>query len=328
MSALASRPARGAARAPIARFLNDYGQEVVVLLATVFIFLVVGGLHPRFLSGNNLLTIFSGNAYVAVAALGMSLIIISGHIDVSVGALIGVLATIAGTLITQHYPVWVAWGVPVLVGIAVDALIGVLVAYARIPSIVVTLGVLSILRGGLITVTGGAWISGLPSDFLIAQWRVFGIQVPIIVMTVLTIAMAIWMRTTATGRSIYAIGGNAEAARTTGIPIQRTTVLVFAIHGFFAGIAALLFATQLQVIQSTVPSNLELTVITASVIGGVSILGGTGTVIGSTLATILFASIGSALIFIGVSPYWLRAVLGLLILVTVLADMARRNRAL
>ena len=328
MSALANQPTRGARRAPLVRFLNDYGQEVVVLLATVFIFLVVGGLHPRFLSSNNLLTIFSGNAYVAVAALGMSLVIISGHIDVSVGALIGVLATIAGTLITQHYPVWVAWGVPVLVGIFVDMLIGVLVAYARIPSIVVTLGMLSILRGGLITVTGGAWISGLPSNFLIAQWRVFGIQAPIIFMTVLTILMAIWMRATATGRSIYAVGGNPEAARTTGVPIQRTTVLVFAIHGFFAGIAALLFATQLQVIQSTVPSNLELTVITASVIGGVSILGGTGTVIGSTLATILFASIGSALIFIGVSPYWLRAVLGLLILVTVLADMARRNRAL
>ncbi len=328
MSALADRRARRSGMGPrLARFFRDYGQEVVVLAATAAIFLVVGGLHPRFLSGNNLLTIFSGNAYVAVAALGMALVIISGHIDVSVGALIGVLATVAGTLISQHYPVWVAWSAPVLVGIAVDALIGVLVAYARIPSIVVTLGVLSILRGGLITATGGAWISNLPSNFLIAQWRVSGVPVPIIAMLVLTILMAVWMRSSATGRSIYAIGGNIEAARTTGIPIQRATVLVFAIHGFFAGIAALLFATQLQVIQSTVPSNLELTVITAAVIGGVSILGGTGTVIGSTLAAILFASIGSALIFIGVSAYWLRAVLGLLILVTVLADMARRNRA-
>jgi ribose/xylose/arabinose/galactoside ABC-type transport system permease subunit len=95
----------------------------------------------------------------------------------------------------------------------------------------------------------------------------------------------------------------------------------------FAGVAGILFATQLQVIQSTVPPNLELTVITASVIGGVSILGGTGTVIGSTLAAILFACIGSALIFLSVSAYWLRAVLGLLILATVLADMARRRRA-
>jgi ribose/xylose/arabinose/galactoside ABC-type transport system permease subunit len=111
-----------------------------------------------------------------------------------------------------------------------------------------------------------------------------------------------------------------------GIRIKPSVVTVFAIHGLFAGIAAVLFATQLQVIQSTVPANLELTVITASVVGGVSILGGTGTVIGSTLAAILFATIGSSLIFLNVSAYWLRAVQGLLILATVLADMARRHR--
>ena len=113
-----------------------------------------------------------------------------------------------------------------------------------------------------------------------------------------------------------------------GIRIEPSVVAVFAIHGIFAGIAAMLFATQLQVIQSTVPPNLELTVITASVVGGVSILGGTGTVIGSTLAAILFAAIGSSLIFLNVSAYWLRAVQGLMILATVLADMARRQQDL
>ena len=117
-----------------------------------------------------------------------------------------------------------------------------------------------------------------------------------------------------------------QAARAAGINPERTVIGVFALHGLFAGVAGILFATQLQVIQSTVPPNLELTVITASVIGGVSILGGTGTVIGSTLAAILFACIGSALIFLNVSAYWLRAVLGLMILATVLADMARRRR--
>ena len=121
-------------------------------------------------------------------------------------------------------------------------------------------------------------------------------------------------------------GGNAEAARAAGIPVEGRTVQVFMIHGAFAGIATMLFATQLKIIQSTVPPNLELTIITASVIGGVSILGGTGTVIGSTLAAVLFAAIGSAWIFVNVSAYWLRAVIGLLILVTVLVDMARRNR--
>lgn len=311
-----------------ARIFEAYGQEIVVLGALVVLFAVVGTVNPRFLSNTNLTSIFSGNAYIAVAAIGMAMVIISGHIDVSVGSLIGVLATIAGTLAVYGYPVWVAWLVPVAVGIAINTCLGALIAYMRIPSIVATLGMLSILKGGLISATGGTWITGMPPEFFIAQARLFGIPAPVYFMVILTILVALWMRISATGRSIYAVGGNAEAARASGLDPERTCVLVFALHGFFAGIAALLFATQLQVIQSTVPPNLELTVITAAVIGGVSILGGTGTVIGSTLAAILFACIGSALIFLNVSAYWLRAVLGLLILATVLADMARRRRSL
>lgn len=310
------------------RLFEDYGQEIVVLGAILVLFVIVGTVNPRFLSNTNLTSIFSGNAYIAVAAIGMAMVIISGHIDVSVGSLIGVLATIAGTLAVSGYPVWVAWLVPVLVGIAINTCLGALIAYMRIPSIVATLGMLSILKGGLISATGGTWITGMPPGFFIAQARLFGIPAPVYFMVVLTILVALWMRYSATGRSLYAVGGNAEAARASGLNPERTCVLVFALHGFFAGIAALLFATQLQVIQSTVPPNLELTVITAAVIGGVSILGGTGTVIGSTLAAILFACIGSALIFLNVSAYWLRAVLGLLILATVLADMARRRRSL
>jgi len=313
-------------RSPLAKFLESHGQELVLLAALVVIFVAVGLYNPRFLGSNNLNAIFAGNAYIAVAAIGMSLVIISGHIDVSVGALIGVLATIAGTLAVKGYSPWVCWAVPVLCGMVVNAFIGVLVAYARIPSIVVTLGMLSVLKGGLISVTGGAWISNLPQDFLIAQMRLFGMPSPIWFMLILTAVMALWMKYSGAGRAIYAIGGNGDAARAVGIPIERGTVLVFAFHGFFAGLAALLLATQLQVIQSTVPNGLELSIITASVIGGVSILGGTGTVIGSTLAAILFAAIGSALIFVNVSAYWLRSVVGLLILVTVLADMARRGR--
>jgi len=145
-------------------------------------------------------------------------------------------------------------------------------------------------------------------------------------MGVLTALAAWWMRYSAFGRSVYAVGGNPEAARLAGIPRRRTVLLVFTIHGAFAGIAAVLFATQLSVIQSTVPPNLELTIITASVVGGVSILGGVGTVVGSTLAAILLAAIGSSLVFVNVSPYWIRAVQGVLILATVLADLWRRRR--
>ncbi|MGN6486527.1 MAG: ABC transporter permease [Devosia sp.] len=313
-------------RSAMARFVSGYGQEVVIACAILVLFAVVSSINPRFLGANNLNTIISGNAYIAVAAIGMSMIIITGHIDVSVGALIGVLATVSGTIAVSGAPIWVAWVVPIFIGMGVNFVVGLLVAYGRIPSIVVTLGMLSILRGGLVSVTGGAWINNLPPEFLLAQQRLLGVPVPVWFMIALTIGAFLWMRYAAFGRSLYAIGGNAEAARAAGIPIERRIVQVFVIHGAFAGLATILFATQLKIIQSTVPPNLELTIITASVIGGVSILGGTGTVIGSTLAAILFSAIGSALIFINVSAYWLRAVIGVLILATVLVDMIRRNR--
>ncbi|ODT12659.1 MAG: sugar transporter, partial [Kaistia sp. SCN 65-12] len=224
-----------------------YGQEFILLGAILVLFIVVGLVNPRFFGANNITNIFAGNAYIAVAAIGMSLVIISGHIDVAVGSLIGVLATVSGTLAVNGYPIWIAWLVPVLIGIAVNAGVGALIAYLRIPSIVVTLGMLSILKGGLISVTGGAWISNLPQDYLIAQFRLFGIPSPVWFMVILTALVAFWMRYSGFGRTIYAIGGNVEAARVAGIQVERSTVIVFAIHGAFAGIAAVLFATQLQV---------------------------------------------------------------------------------
>ena len=314
---------------PIRRWksvFESYGQEFVILAALIVLFVGVGLYNPRFISTNNLTSMFVGNAYIAIAAIGMSMVIISGNIDVSVGSLIGVLGTISGTMAVSGYPIILCWLVPILIGMVINAGVGVLVAYVKIPSIVVTLGMLSILKGGLISVTGGAWISGMPPEFMIAQFRLFGLPSSVYFMVVLTVLAALWMKYSVFGRTIYAIGGNPEAARVSGIRIQPSIVGVFTIHGMFAGFAAVLFATQLQVIQSTVPPNLELTVITASVVGGVSILGGTGTVLGSTLAAILFAAIGSSLVFLNVSAYWLRAVQGLMILATVLADMARRRR--
>lgn len=309
------------------RFVEEYGHEILIALAIAVLLIGVGLYNPRFVSSRNLSSIFSGNAYIAVAAIGMSMVIIIREIDLSIGALIGVLATVSGMLAVSGAPIWVAWLVPVLCGMAINAVSGILVAYARLPSIVVTLGMMAILQGGLITATGGSWISNLPADYLLAKMNVAGLPMPLVWAIALTILAGVWMRLSPFGRSLYLIGGNAEAARAVGIDVRRRIVGVFMIHGAFAGLATLLFATQLQVIQSTTPPNLELIVITAAVIGGVSILGGTGTVFGSTLAAILFATIGSALIFVNVSAYWLRAFIGALILLTVMADMIRRRRA-
>jgi ribose transport system permease protein/rhamnose transport system permease protein len=302
-------------------------QETLLAVAVIGLAIAVGLYNPRFLAVRNLSDVLLGNAYIAVAAVGMSMVIISGNIDISVGALIGVLATISGTLAVNGAPIVVAWLAALVAGVLVMALQGLIIAYLRIPAIVVTLGMLSILKGGLISVTGGKWITDLPDSFHLADIELFGVlPFPVFLMILVTILAALWMRYSASGRAIYAVGGNAEAARLCGISQPRTIVMVFALHGLFAGAAALLYATQLRVIQSTVPPNLELTIITASVVGGVSILGGVGTVVGSTLAAVLIAEIASALVFVDVSPYWIRAVQGVLILVTVIADILRRRR--
>lgn len=307
-----------------------FSQEIVLALIIVGLAVIVGVLNPRFLEGGNLRDILSNSSYIAVAAIGMTMVIITGNIDISVGSMIGLLATISGQLAINAgpsgFPLWFSWVVPIIVGGLIGAVVGFLVAYLRIPAIVVTLGMMSILKGGLILWTGGAWIYNLPPDFQIAQKDLLGIPAPVYFMVILTILAAIWMRYSATGRAIYAVGGNKEAARLSGISQRAVLMQVFIINGLMVGVSSILFATQFTTIQSTVPPGLEMFIITASVVGGVSILGGVGTVIGSTLGAILIHVIPSAMTFASISAYWRSAVQGLLILITVLIDLVRRRR--
>lgn len=339
-------------------------QESLLLLSLLLLFLVVGLESERFIATRNMANIFSGNAYIAVAAIGMTMVIVSGNIDISVGSLIGVLATISGEIsVYDQFPgwvssdmvIWLSWLVPMLAGGAIGAVIGFIVAYLRVPSIVTTLGFLSILKGGLIMVTNGKRITDMPDGYELAQMKPlenftlpgwlpdpniaffanFSLEgflqqltMPVYFMVGLTILAALWMRYSGTGRAIYAVGGNAEAARLSGISQRRIVMTVFILNGMFAGLASILYATQLSVIQSTVPPNLELLIITAAVVGGVSILGGTGTVVGAMLAAILLNAISRALIFVDISPFWTQAIQGVLILITVLIDLFRRRRQL
>jgi ribose/xylose/arabinose/galactoside ABC-type transport system permease subunit len=309
-------------------------QEGILLLLLLLLIVGVGLYNPRFLNERNLTDIFNANAYIAVAAIGISMIIITGNIDISVGAAIGVLVTLSATIAAELgdsglpsiVVLLAAWIAPIIGGMFLSAVNGFFVAYLGIPAIVVTLGTFSILRGGLILVAGGNTITNLPPGYGIAQQSLGPLPVSVVIMIVLTLVAFIWMRWSALGRFQYAIGGNKEAARLSGIDVRSSLMKTFVIAGAFYGVAAMMYATQFNTIQTVVVPGLELQVITAAVVGGVSILGGVGTVIGSTLAAILIRTIGAALIFIDVSAFWLRAILGVLILVTVLADVVRRRR--
>ena len=301
-------------------------QESVLVLAFVLVIVGVTVINQGFIAPTNLVDILYNSSYIGVAAIGMTMVIICGHIDISVGAALGLCATVAGKLAVAGVPLGIVFAATILTGGVIGLVNGLLVAYCRIPAIVTTLGMASILKGGLILTTGGIWIYGLPPGFGISRQLILSVPVPICALIVLGIAFSLWLKYSAAGREIYAVGGNAEAARLSGLPVRRVTLGVFVLNGLLVGISAILYATNFTAIQSNVAPGFELTVITSAVIGGVSILGGTGTVVGALLGGILLQTIGTALVFLHIRAEWFLTVQGSLILLTILLDVYRRSK--
>jgi rhamnose transport system permease protein len=306
------------------RLLNQ--QETVLFVAFIVVFAWVGSLNRGFLQFGNFVDMLYNCSYIGVAAIGMTMIILCGHIDISIGAALGVCATVAGKLAVAGVPLVIVFPATILAGGIIGLVNGLLVAYGRIPAIVTTLGMASILKGSLILSTGGRWIYGLPPGFGISRTSFLGIPVPIFTLILFGTAFALWLKYSAQGRELYAVGGNAEAARLSGISERQVTIRVFVLNGLLVGLAAILYATNFTAIQSNVAPGFELTVITAAVIGGVSILGGTGNVVGALLGALLLQTIGTALVFLHIRAEWFQTVQGSLILLTILLDVFRRRQ--
>jgi rhamnose transport system permease protein len=306
------------------RLLNQ--QETVLFVAFCVVFGWVGSVNHGFLEFSNFVDMLYNCSYIGVAAIGMTMIILCGHIDISIGAALGVCATVAGKLAVAGVPLAIVFPATILAGGIIGLVNGLLVAYGRIPAIVTTLGMASILKGSLILSTGGRWIYGLPPGFAISRTALLGIPVPIFTLILFGIVFALWLKYSAKGRELYAVGGNAEAARLSGISERQVTIQVFIMNGLLVGLAAILYATNFTAIQSNVAPGFELTVITAAVIGGVSILGGTGNVVGALLGALLLQTIGTALVFLHIRAEWFLTVQGSLILLTILLDVFRRRQ--
>jgi len=306
------------------RLLNQ--QETVLFVAFCVVFGWVGSVNRGFLEFSNFIDMLYNCSYIGVAAIGMTMIILCGHIDISIGAALGVCATVAGKLAVAGVPLAIVFPATILAGGIIGLVNGLLVAYGRIPAIVTTLGMASILKGSLILSTGGRWIYGLPPGFAISRTLLLGIPVPIFTLILFGVAFALWLKYSAKGRELYAVGGNAEAARLSGISERQVTIQVFIMNGLLVGLAAILYATNFTAIQSNVAPGFELTVITAAVIGGVSILGGTGNVVGALLGALLLQTIGTALVFLHIRAEWFLTVQGSLILLTILLDVFRRRQ--
>jgi rhamnose transport system permease protein len=304
--------------------LSRHRREVSVALAIVGLGLALLGAAPGFFEPANLADLFLANMPVLIVALGMTLVVLTGQIDVSVGSVFAICGVAAGLLAKADLPLSVVALGTCAAGAALGSLNGALVAYARIPSIVATLATMVALRDALRWTTGGAWIHDLPAQF---QWLGLSqFSYPIVaagVACVLLIGFGWGLRFLPAGRAVYATGSNHDAARLAGFRTALVTFAVFALLGALTGLAALLNSVRFNQIPSNAGLGLELKVIAAVVVGGVAITGGRGNVVGMLLGVVLLGMIGPALTFIGVSAYWERAIQGGIILTAVAFDALR-----
>ena len=303
-------------------------REVSIALVIVALGVVLAAIAPGYFARENLSDLFLGNMPVLVVAIGTTLVILTGHIDISVGSVFAICGVLAGVVAKATGSIAAAALAACVTGAVLGAINGGLIAYLRMPSIVVTLATMVGLRDALRWWTQGAWVQDLPQGF---QW--FGLPqaaYPLVACALVVVLQGVvgWaMLNLAGGRAVYATGSNEQAARLAGLDTARVTCVVFVVAGALTGLAALLNSVRFNQIPSNAGLGLEMKVIAAAVVGGAAIRGGEGSLTGTLLGVVLLGAIGPALTFLGVSAYWERALQGAIILAAVAIDALRERRA-
>jgi rhamnose transport system permease protein len=300
-------------------------REASLLCVLMLLVLGTALVNPRFVGVQNLRDIGLNVAIIALLTVGLTIVMLMRHIDLSISSTVGFTAFLVGELFS-HFP-----GTPTLLalafGMAVGALGGVingaLVAWGRVPSLVATLSTLYIFRG-----IDYAWVHGrqinataLPAGFqVIGSGDVMGLPILVLIAVLLLVAVSFWLRNFRSGREFYALGSNPEAARLAGIAVPRRVFSGFVVCGASAGLAGVLWLARFGTVDATSASGIELQVVAAAVVGAVSIAGGAGTVLGATLGALLLGVIASALVILRVSSFWQLAVQGALIVLAIALD--------
>jgi rhamnose transport system permease protein len=310
--------------------MSRYRRELSVLAAWAVLLIVIAVAAPTggFFGWNEVRSNLVKSAPVLVAAVGMTVVILTRQIDISIGSQMSVCGVVAGLLARDGAPVALAAAGAVAAGALMGAANGVLVAGLRLPSIVVTLATMVILREGLRWGREGEFVRDLPDGFQwfglgseTGPWAVVGVAVAVFV------AFAWGLRNLATGRAVYATGSDEEAARLAGIRPVRVTFGTFVLMGGLAGLAGLLNAVRFSSVDPNAGAGEELRVIAAVVVGGVAISGGRGSVVGAAAGVLLLGTVGPALVFLGIDAQWEKAVQGAIILLAVASDaLDRRGR--
>ena len=306
-------------------------RELGLLLFIVIIGIVVQLRNPVFLSITNITAIFTNTAILGILAVGMMLVLVTRGIDLSIGAIIAFTGMVTALTVARFpgIPPLVALLEGTLIGMVFGAFSGLLVAYFDFLPIIATLGMMNVVRGLTYVVSGGQWVSSYQmSDGFkaIATGRILGINNLIVIAVVIYIVAAYFINHTRTGRRIYAVGSNPDAAEISGLPKRSLIFLAYLIMGGLAGLAGVLWVAKFASAQGNTAIGYELQVIAACILGGVSIAGGVGRIFGLILGTVLFGILNNALPLINVSPFWQMGIQGIVILAAVITNvLVRRN---
>lgn len=310
----------------IRELLLRAGQQLGIVLALIILVIVASFVSDRFLTVPNLLNVLRQVAIVGVLAIGQTFVILTAGIDLSVGAILGLSVVIfAGFLETQSLAVAIPVGL--LAGVAVGLVNGLGVAYARIPAFIMTLGTLSFARGLAYIYTGGTPIPIInESYYYIGNGYIAGLPIPAWIMLGTLLVSAFILRSTPFGRCVYGIGSNEDAARLSGVPVKRYKLFVYVLSGLCAAIAGLVYSSQLSVGTPIAGQAYELDAIAAVVVGGTSLFGGTGSVLGTFVGTLIIGVLANILNLSGVDPFVQQLFKGALIVFAVFI-MSRSSRS-
>ncbi|MEL2043675.1 autoinducer 2 ABC transporter permease LsrC [Klebsiella pneumoniae] len=310
-------------------------RELSAFFAIVALFVVLVALNPAYFSLQTLAMIFSSSQILCLLALGATLVMLTRNIDVSVGSTVGLCAIAVGVALNNGYELATAIAFALAIGALAGAFNGLLVVGLRIPAIVATLGTLGLYRGVMLLWTGGKWIEGLPDSLKsLSEPAFIGVSPLGWLVLALLLAGGWLLSRTAFGRDFYAAGDNLAAARQLGVAVNRTRMLAFTLNGMLAACAGIVFAAQIGFVPNQTGSGLEMKAIAACVLGGISLLGGTGTLLGAFLGAFFLTQIDTVLVLFRLPAWWNDFIAGLVLLGVLVLDgrlrqaLARHQRAL
>ena len=302
-------------------------RDAGTLIGLLIIIVTFSFLSPVFLTLPNLLNILQQSSINALIALGMTLVIISGGIDLSVGPTAAMSAVFGASLMVAGIPLPLAVVLTLGVGAACGLFSGTLIAWAGLQPFIVTLGGLSLFRAIALIFTGGNPVFGIPSSFRdMINSSLFGIPTPIVIVAIIALILWTVMNKTPLGEYILAIGGNEEAARVAGVPVRQTKITVYVISGILASLASLILIGRLGAAEPTIGTLWELDAIAAAAIGGASLMGGKGSIFGTLIGVIILGALRNGLTLFNIQAFYQLLATGLIIIIAMLIDRATRGK--